>query len=95
MWLHDGYHPKCFKSAIFCVFLKPGKRLCSEPKLYHLIAFFSYLGKVLERVVARQFSTFALKAKLFGELHFGAIPSRYAVNAVATLTYDVKIPVQQ
>lgn len=90
MCLHNGHNPQCFKSAILCTLPKPGKRICSEPRSYRLIALLSCLGKVLETVVARQLSTFALKAKLYSNLHFGAIPGRSAVDATATLTHDVK-----
>ena len=74
--LHNGHHPQCFRSAILCALPKPGKRIRSEPRSYRLIALLSCLGKVLERVVARRLSTFALKVKLFSNLHFGAIPGR-------------------
>ena len=95
MCLHNGHHPQCFKSAILCALLKPGKRIRSEPRSYRLIALLSCLGKVLQRVVARRLSTFALKAKVFSNLHFGAIFSRSAVDAAATFTHDVKKAMQQ
>lgn len=95
MCLRNGHHPQCFKSAILCALPKPEKKIRSEPKSYRLIALLSCLGKVLERVVARRLSTFTLKAKLFSNLHFGAIPGRSAVDAAATLTHDVEKAMQQ
>lgn len=90
MCLNIGHHPQCFKSAILCALPKPGKRIRSEPRSYRLIALLVCLGKVLAGVVARRLGIFALKAKLFSNLHFGAVPGRSAVDAAVTLTHDVE-----
>ncbi len=88
--LEESYHPYTFKNATLCALPKPGKQPRLLPRSYQLIALLSYLGKVLERVVARPLAHLALKYKLFTLLHFGATPRRSAVDAAATLTHDEK-----
>ena len=88
--LEKGYHPAVFRNATLCALPKPGKRPCSLPQSYRLIALLSCLGKALERVVARRLAHLALKYKLFSPLHFGATPRRSAVDAAAMLTHDVE-----
>ena len=43
----------------------------------------------------RRLSTFALKARFFSNLYFGAIPGRSVVDATATLTHDVEKAMQK
>lgn len=69
---------------------KPGKRPCSLPRSYRLIALLSCLGKVLKRVIARRLAYIALKLKLFSPRHLGATPGRLAVDAASTITHDVE-----
>ncbi len=88
--LQEEYQTFAFKNAILCVLPKPEKQPRHLPRSYCLIALLSCLGKVLERIVAWRLADIALKSRLLSLLHFGAIPGRSAVDAVATLTYDVE-----
>ncbi len=88
--LEKGYHSSVFKNAILYALLKPGKRPRLLPLSYRLIALLSYLGKVLERVMARRLAYIALKYKLFSLLYFGATSRCSAVDAASMLTYDVE-----
>lgn len=88
--LDKGYHPKIFKITILCALPKPGKRARALPRSYRLIALLSCLGKALERIVAKRLGYIALKHGLISPLHFDAIAGRSAVDAAATLTYDIE-----
>lgn len=90
MCLEEGYHPLNFRNAILCALPKPGKRPKHLPRFYRLIALLSCLGKGLEKVVARRLGDIALRYQLISPLHFGAISGRSAVDAAATLTYNVE-----
>lgn len=88
--LHNKHHSQYFKLSIFCALPKSGKKICSEPKSYCLIALLLYLEKVQKRVVVRQFIIFVFKIKLFSNLYFGTISGRFALNAAATFTHNVE-----
>lgn len=92
MYLEIGYHPRVFKTAILCAILKFGKCFCSFPQLYWLVVLLSYLGKALERIVARRSSYMALKYKLFSSFYYGATLYRLAVDAAAILIYYIEKP---
>lgn len=95
MCLSIGHHPKCFKIAVLCVFPKSKKRVCSEPRLYRLIAILSCLRKILERVVAMRLKVFVFKTKLFSNLHFKAVSGRSTIDAAAIFTHDVKKTIRE
>lgn len=52
--LKISYHLFVFKNAILCILPKLKKRSCLLSQLYHLLALFSYLEKMLKRVIAKQ-----------------------------------------
>lgn len=90
MCLEIGYHPRVFKTAILCAIPKFGKFFCSFPQLYWLVVLLSYLGKALERIVARRSSYMALKYKLLSSFYYGATLYRSAVDAAAILTHNIE-----
>ncbi|KAF9255492.1 hypothetical protein L218DRAFT_884000, partial [Marasmius fiardii PR-910] len=52
--LQAGYHPTSWRKAIAVALQKPGKWDPSKPRLYHLITLLKCMGKLLEKIVARQ-----------------------------------------
>ncbi|KAF9269285.1 hypothetical protein L218DRAFT_796398, partial [Marasmius fiardii PR-910] len=52
--LQAGYYPINWRKAIAVMLWKPGKQDFSKPHSYHLITLLECLGKLLEKVIARQ-----------------------------------------
>lgn len=77
--LDEEYHPKIFKTGILCALPKPGKRARALSRSYRLIELLSFLGKALERIVAKRLGHISLKHGLISPLHFDAIAGRLAL----------------
>lgn len=52
----QGYHPRCFRTAISAIIRKPNKADMTSPRSYRPITLLSVLGKGLERLIARRMS---------------------------------------
>ena len=55
-----GVHPKSFQRSDIIIPPKPNKRDLSSPKLWRPIALLSFLGKGLERLIAKRISHAAI-----------------------------------
>ena len=64
---YEGIFPQCWKHAIITQLYK-GKGDCSDPSSYRPISISSCLGKILEKVVAKQLIYYL---NFQGKLHFG------------------------
>jgi hypothetical protein len=62
--LRYGHHPAPFRSAILAIIPKPNKADRTSPRAYRPIAFFSILGKGLERLLARKISWLAISHQI-------------------------------
>ena len=85
-----GYHPKEWKRARGILLEKGGKRDLTLVKSYRVISLLNCMGKVLEKVIAEQLSQLS---ENFLKLHpgqMGARKERCAIDAVASLVYEVQ-----
>ncbi len=83
------YHPRSWRYAKGVLMEKPNKRDRTSVKSYRVISLLNCLGKVVEKLVARQLSEFC-EAK--GKLHEGQMggrKQRSAIDAAALMIHKV------
>ncbi|POS85683.1 hypothetical protein EPUL_004132 [Erysiphe pulchra] len=85
-----GTHPEAFKKANIIMLPKPGKRDCTLPSSYRLISLLSCLAKVLERLIARRISYWALKHRILARDQCSAVSRCSAVYLTTVLHYDIR-----
>ncbi|POS85096.1 hypothetical protein EPUL_005538 [Erysiphe pulchra] len=88
--LSVGHHPKCFRHATLVMLQKQNKSDLSSPRFYRHIALLSFLGKGLERLIAKRLAWISVKHKILASQHFGALPYRSAVDLTTCLTHNVE-----
>ncbi len=85
-----GYHPTQWKRARGIHLEKGGKRDFGMVRSYRVISLLNCIGKVVEKVVAKELSQFC---EDYSKLHFGQMggrKERSAIDAVATLVHTVQ-----
>jgi hypothetical protein len=85
-----GYHPKAWRTAAITVVPKLGKEDYSLPKCYRPVALLECLGKLLEKVVAKQLSFDIRSLSLIPTNQFGSHPHSSTMDAGLCLTHDVE-----
>ncbi|KAI1002253.1 hypothetical protein K3495_g5949 [Podosphaera aphanis] len=80
-----GFHPSAFQKAVVTILPKTEKRDRSLPISYRLIALLSCLGKVLERLIARRISCWALKSEILARDQCRAVRQRSAIDLTIAL----------
>ena len=70
---------------------KVGKTDFTTYRSWRSIALLSYLGKSLERIVARRIVWTALQHGLISPQQAGAVPKMSATDLVASLTHDIEL----
>ena len=90
-----GHHPKAFKEAEVVMITKPGKRDLTSPRAWRPMSLLSWLGKGLERLVARRLTWAAVHYAVLHRQQAGALPKRSAVDLVATLVHDIEVAFSQ
>ncbi|EXU95101.1 reverse transcriptase domain protein [Metarhizium robertsii] len=90
-----GHHPKDFKEAEVVMITKPGKRDLTSPRAWRPMSLLSWLGKGLERLVARRLTWAAVHYAVLHRQQAGALPKRSAVDLVATLVHDIEVAFSQ
>ena len=88
--LEAGYHPKAWRRAIVVVLRKPGKPDYSNLRAYRLITLLECLGKILEKIVARQLTFLAGNYNLVPANQFGGCSNSSTTDALLTFTNDVQ-----
>ena len=84
-----GYHPKAWR-AIVVALRKPGKPDYSNPRAYHLITLLECLGKILQKIVARQLTFLAGKQNLVPVNQFGGRSNSSTTDALLTFTNNLQ-----
>jgi hypothetical protein len=69
---------------------KPDKPNYSLPKAYRPISLLEYMGKLLEKVVAKRFNWDIEQYRLISMTQFGSHPKHNAVDTVATLIHHIQ-----
>ena len=85
-----GYHPTEWKRARGILLEKGGKRDLGLVRSYRVISLLSWIGKVVEKVVAKELSHYC---EDYSKLHpgqMGGRRERSAIDAVATLVHAVQ-----
>ena len=85
-----GYHPTQWKRARGILLEKGGKRDFGMVRSYRVISLLNCIGKVVEKVVAKELSQFC---EDYSKLNFGQMggrKERSAIDAVATLVHTVQ-----
>ena len=85
-----GYHPTEWKRAHRILLEKGGKRDLGLVQSYRVISLLNCIGKVVEKVVARELSQYC---EDYSKLHLGQMggrKERSAIDAVTTLVHTVQ-----
>ncbi len=85
-----GYHPTEWKKARVILLEKGGKRDFGLVRSYRVISLLNCIGKVVEKVVAKELSQYC---EIFSKLHpgkMGGQKKRSAIDVVATLVHTVQ-----
>ena len=85
-----GYHPQEWKRARGILLEKGGKRDLTLVKSYRVISLLNCMGKVLEKVIAEQLSQLSGDFLKLYPGQMGAQKERCAIDAVASLVYEVQ-----
>jgi hypothetical protein len=84
------YFPTAWKTAEVAMIPKVGKKDRTSPRSMRPIALLSYLGKGLERVVARRLAWTAMTHGILSPQHLGALPKRSAMDLLASFTHNTQ-----
>lgn len=87
--LDYGHFPTEFRGAEV-VFLPIPERELATPKGWRPISLLSYLGKGLERIVAKRMAWLAIRFKIVPQQLFGALPGCSAVDLVFCVIHDAE-----
>jgi hypothetical protein len=87
--IDQSYHPLCFRSALIAPIPKPNKHNRAAPKSYRPIALLETLSKLLEKVVAKRFTTMCGKLGLIRPEQFGGRDKSSCLDAGLSLIHDV------
>ena len=85
-----GYYPKVFKKSRTVMIPKVGKRDLTDISSWRPIALLNYLGKGLERLLARKIAHETIRHQITAKTHFGALPKRSTTDLVSCFISDVK-----
>ena len=88
--IRTGYHPKLWRKAIAVALKKPNKPDYSNPRAYRLITLLECLGKILERIIAKQLTFLARKYDLVPNNQFGGRSNSSTNDAILTFTNDIQ-----
>lgn len=77
-----GIHPNPWKTAKCILITKPGQKDTNAAKSYRLVSHLSYVGKTLEKVVARRLNMIGAQLGPFGENHMRLRPHRSPEDAL-------------
>jgi ribonuclease HI len=80
-----GYQPKGWKTAKGIILRKPNKKDYTIPKAYRVISLLECLGKVVEKVVAEEVTSFCEKNHIFYKGQFGSRKGRGTSDALFSL----------
>ena len=84
-----GYHPTEWKKARGILLEKGGKRDFRLIRSYQVISLLNCIGKVIEKVVAKQLSQYCEDNSKLHPGQMGGQKERSAIDAVATLVHTV------
>ena len=85
-----GYHPTEWKKARGILLEKGGKRDFGLVRSYQVISLLNCIGKVIEKVVAKQLSQYCEDNSKLHPGQMGGQKERSAIDAVATLVHTVQ-----
>ncbi len=88
--LQLGYHPTEWKKAREILLQKGSKRDFGLVRSYRVISLLNYIGKVVEKLVAQELSLYCEEHSKLHPGQMGGRKERSAIDAVATLVYNVQ-----
>lgn len=89
-FIQIGHFPLPFCKAEIVMIQKLGKTDLSSTRSWRPISLLSYLGKGLERLIARCMAYTALQEGVISPLQIGALPGRAAVDLTTCLTHEIE-----
>jgi retron-type reverse transcriptase len=88
--LRTGHWPAHFKESLSVIIPKPGKPSYSTPKAFRPIVLLNTLGKLIEKMLARQLQFDGVAHGTFEPNQFGGITQRSTEDAGVYLTHIVR-----
>ena len=89
--IRNGFHSECWREGTGVILKKPGKPDYSLPKAYRIITLLNCLGKIAEKIMTARLSHRSQVTDLLDKDQMKGRKQRLAVNAVMTLTHDIKL----
>ena len=81
--------PRHFKESVSVIIPKPGKPAYDTPKVFRPIVLFNTLGKLIEKMIARQLQFDAVKHGILHPNQLGGVAQRSTEDAGVFLTHLV------